>query len=152
VAFNRVGVSGATDVLADPVVHPYMVVRFGTEHAHRAVAICIDHAGAIKLRLENWAKRVGVNSRDVVRANATATLNECKDRFFVHPAASSALVGVLILVLPADKRAIGLNRFACAAEFAPGLRKTFAHRFTQAMHHEPSALVGDAEHAMHLVS
>lgn len=50
----------ATNVLADAVVDPLVVIKFGTERAHCAVAVRVDHAGAVKLRLEDWAEGVSI--------------------------------------------------------------------------------------------
>src|SRR3546814_472104 len=61
-----------------------------------------------------------------------------------------ALGNVLVLLLAADEGFIGFNDLAGTAQRA-GVGAFRAHGLTDTMGHEPSRLVGDAEHTMDLV-
>src|SRR6478736_4543774 len=88
-------------------------------------------------------------------AHRTAALNQREDRALIGRAARAVLVGAALALrrhaVRLDLAVVGfvhLYDFAFATERR---KAASAHCLTQAVHHEPSRFVRNAEHTMHLM-
>ena len=104
------------------------------------------------MRGEDGAQRLAADIGNMVRAGFALTLNQRVDDLFAHAADVPAVsfVAVLILLFAADIGGVRFDDLARAAQGTGGLQ--IGHSLAQAVHHEPSGLIGDANRAMDLVS
>ncbi len=100
--------------------------------------------GAIDVRNDQAANVLGGDVGDVETANVAFTLDQREDGLLgLHSA------GGAVLLLTTDKGFIGFDDLVTAAE--RGVAKGAVHRLTDAVAKEPSRLVGNAEHTLHLL-
>ena len=109
----------------------------------------IDHAlvrhevrGAVNVGNDQAAKVLRVDVGDVEAANVALALDQSDNGLLGRGLAGGAVLG-----LAADIGFIGLDKGIRAAERGA----VAGHGFTDAVRHEPSRLVCDAEHTMQLV-
>jgi hypothetical protein len=138
-------------VLVGHVVHDVMhkilaqmpVLASIVRHHHRAV---------IHVRFHNRAQVVACDIRNMGGTDHAAALDEREHDLL--PLAADVfqvpLVLMFVLLFAADIGFIGLNSFAFATERANVFLRR-SHRFTDAVGHEPSAFVRDAEHPVQLM-
>src|ERR1700737_390511 len=138
IAFNRVGMNVAVNIFANAMIDGPVKDEFAADFLSRATFVCHNKRGRVDLCRNDWTQCCGCDRRDMMRFNATATLDQCEDSFLTSTASSDmlALIAVLVFLKSADKRFVNLNLLALATkryEWAA----TFAKCFADAMHQKP---------------
>src|ERR1700674_4918027 len=105
IALNRVGVHVATGVLADAVIDRSVLIEKTAQALRCCTFVCVDDSRTINLSLNNRAKVLRIDGRDMVRANTAAALDKRIDRLFTNAARSFVLTlaAVLVFLQTADE-------------------------------------------------
>lgn len=150
-ALDGVGGDIATGILARAMMHRLMGGKRLGDRRIQAALIGVQPALGVDVRQQHGLEVVGGDVLDVERAGLTATLDQGEDRTLLlgqvaleQRAALAAFAQDRRLSL-AQIRLIGLHDLAFAAHRLR-LGRSRRHRLADAVRHEPSGLVGDAEH------
>ena len=151
VAVHRVGVSIAAHVPADTVVDRTVTGELAADFFRCRAFVGHDVRFGGHLLLKDGAEIVGIDGRNVVRADLAAKLDKRKYGFLANAASALvlALAAMLVLLQSTDERFVNFNRLAVAAK--RDRKVTIPHSLAQAMAHEPRGFVRQLKRPMYLM-
>ena len=146
-AFNRVRVNVAAHILVCAVADKIMACEISVDAAI-VISLIGDHAGFLgdvfaQDRFDGEGFKI-VNNDGA--SAARGAVNKAQDFHLVRPAASARLLRAGRVF--ANKGFVGFNDAAIAAHRG---HDALAHRFADAVPHEPSGFVGDTDGAVQLM-
>lgn len=141
IALNRIRMSIAANVLASAVVNHFVTGKFFADVQITAHRVRHKRGLRVNMRLQDRPKRLAVDARDTLRADAAGAFHKRMHNDFARAAdvLRIALVLVLVLLASADERRIGFHDFAFAAKHPGNFRRR--HALADAMGHKPSRAI-----------
>jgi hypothetical protein len=144
--FSGIGVLEAAggDVFLGRVIDAAVTVELAAHAEIDRAVVGHEVAGAVDIGHDQRTNVLGIDVGDMERTGAAFALDQCDNGFLGGGLASGAVLG-----LAADIGFIGFHDLVSAAKGTS--RSRTVHCFADAVAEEPSGLVGNAEHTLHLL-